>query len=121
MSARLTQHAVAVGNEIGGIGPVPLDAALFKSVEPVVENLHVGVQGVGCMRSPDSVLVQICESWLDELEIRREEKRESRRPRLPQLDQVRGGGCLTQPGITSSGVGSVLLRIISTTNVCTLP
>ncbi len=94
--ARLLKHAVAIGDEIHFIGIVPGDTALLQGIEPVIENLGVGPDGISGMCTLDRMLMQEGDCRLDEPHIRAEEQRKADRSRLPQRHLERRGRGLSQ-------------------------
>jgi hypothetical protein len=82
--ARLTEHAVAVSDEVGAIGVVPGNRALLQRVEPIKKDLRIGPNRVGGVSALNSVLVKKGHYGLDDLHRVREEERKPLRSRLSQ-------------------------------------
>src|SRR6185312_1813271 len=91
---RLPEHAVAISEEVGGVDVPPEKTALLERVKPVIQDLGIGPQRVGCVCALDHVLVQEDHGRLDEPRLRAEEEGEPGRPWSPQGDAE---GCRGSP------------------------
>jgi hypothetical protein len=92
MRARLLEHAVAIGHEIGRIGIAPRNPALLQRIEPVVQDLHVRTYRVGGMGALNRMFMQKGNGRLNQLQLRGEEQRKAGGSRFAKQNTGRGDG-----------------------------